>query len=958
MKKKLLAVMLCAAMTTGLLAGCGKQAEQPAPEPAQAPTETQQPADTGAATASEIPQDYKYYFSMDGGEAGVHLAARDAAATPMVQATGDEVTYIPGVKGSAAYTDGVNGLKLDVNGVGQKYTVSFWVYAARNAQYMPTLQFGPDMHGDATGGQHYVNFTWASWNPTSDDLSYPSIWAYDQAADGAPWPNWYTDDVNAHTREWVNITMTVDPADASADGSLIEAKLYMNGERLNGYDADGNVRPVNVVQNAMEPSDNFDFLLGINYWDATMKGAFDEVYVYDYVLDESQVKALYAAGNPSVAFEEPERIIVVTPDPKAVAALGTTEYAASLRDGYIGTTQIKDGETWKFKLKNWSDGKDTKNNYALAFGSADPAEEGYTEYGMLYADASGEGWFENAQYTYTWGNWNTWSQSSMAEADTTVNVTRDGDQLRVEAYNVDYNLASQDMTAVATMDISAEDPLFISVTNQNSYVELLSAKNATISATAGMTLGVPEMSSGFWSEFTPVWAVPAGESRSIGFTNYTAAENNWENFVVILQNTAYGHSADQAEGYAEYGVVRADNFGWGAGYDGIAVAECDWNWDTFKDDINGAHIDLTVTNHGDTADVNFTARTASGAEYHQSYTGIAVDGDLYYCLTLEKAYLQFDGTVVGSTGLDAGFWTMFGDVWAVPEGRSTSVSFKNYTAGENNWENFVAILQNVPGGHSADAYEGYKEYGVVRADNFGWGEGYDGIATAECDWNWDTFKEDINGANIDLTVVNNGDTADIHIVALTEAGAVYHQDYTGIAIDGDLYLTLTLEKAYLVMNSTTVGNADNTTGWWSQHSAVKPVAEGETEYVTLTNYNDGGDNWHNFVVILQNTPAGHSAEAAEGYAEYAVVRADNFGWGAGYDGIATAECDWNWDTFMEDMDGAHALIAITNNGDTADIVITVTTAAGKVYHQSYTGIATGGDLYYCLSCEAAHVNIN
>ncbi|MCR4897477.1 MAG: LamG domain-containing protein [Lachnospiraceae bacterium] len=953
MKKKVLSALLSGLLAVTMLAGCGKGADQPAPAP-DAGTESSG-SETASTPAADIPQDYKYYFSMDGGEAGVHKAARDSAATPMVQAIDDEVTYIPGVKGQAAYTDGVNGLKLDVNGVGQKYTVSFWVYAARNAQYMPTLQYGPDMHGDATGGQHYVNFTWASWNPTSDDLSYPSIWAYDQNAEGAPWPNWYADDVNAHTREWVNITMTVDPAETNADGTLIQAHLYMNGEELVGTDSEGNARPVNIVQNSMEPSDNYDFLLGINYWDATMKGAFDEVYIYDYVLSADQIKGLYAAGDTSVAFQEPERVLVVTPDEKATASLGTVDYKASLRGAFVGETEIKEGETYKVKLKNWSDGLDTKDNYAIAFGNAATDASDYKEYGLLYADASGEGWFEKAEYNYTWGNWNTWSQSSMVEADSTVTITREGDTLTVYASNVDYNLSPQDMTAVAKMSISADDPLFFAITNQNSYVDLLSVKNATITANAGLTLGVPEMTSAFWTEFTPVWAVPEGESRTIGFTNYTDGAENWDNFVVILQNTEFGHSADAAEGYAEYAVVRADNYGWGAGYDGVVTPECDWNWDTFKDDINGAHIDLTVTNNGDTADITFTARTTAGTEYHQSYTGIATGGDLYYCLSLEKAYLQFDSTVVGSMNLDAPFWNTFSDVWYVPEGGTKSISFRNYTAGENNWENFVAILQNVPAGHSADAYEGYLEYGVVRADNYGWGAGYDGIATAECDWNWDTFKDDINGADIDLTVVNNGDTADIHIVALTQSGAVYHQDYTGIQTGGDLYLTLTLEKAYLVMNGTTTGNVDNTTGWWTQHSAVKPVAKGETEYVTFTNFNDGADNWHNFVIVLQNTAFGHSAEAAEGYAEYCVVRADNFGWGGGYDGIVTPECDWNWDTFMDDMNGAHICAAITNNGDTADIVIYCTTVAGTVYTQKYMGITTGGDLYYCLGCENAHV---
>jgi hypothetical protein len=61
---------------------------------------------------------------------------------------------------------------------------------------------------------------------------------------------------------------------------------------------------------------------------------------------------------------------------------------------------------------------------------------------------------------------------------------------------------------------------------------------------------------------------------------------------------------------------------------------------------------------------------------------------------------------------------------------------------------------------------------------------------------------------------------------------------------------------------------------------------------------------------------------------------------------------------MDDMNGAHICAAITNNGDTADIVIYCTTVAGTVYTQKYMGITTGGDLYYCLGCEMAHVVVD
>ena len=137
--------------------------------------------------------------------------------------------------------------------------------------------------------------------------------------------------------------------------------------------------------------------------------------------------------------------------------------------------------------------------------------------------------------------------------------------------------------------------------------------------------------------------MPAGESASVTFTDYVPAEgSNWNTFVVVLQNTPTGHGADQAEGYAEYAVVRCDNFGWGAGYDGNEnlVLDCNWNWDTFITDMNGAKVVVTVTNNGDTADVIANVTTLAGAEYYQSYKGIAVTGDLYFCLGVDSSCLD------------------------------------------------------------------------------------------------------------------------------------------------------------------------------------------------------------------------------------------------------------------------------------------------------------------------------
>ena len=272
---------------------------------------------------------------------------------------------------------------------------------------------------------------------------------------------------------------------------------------------------------------------------------------------------------------------------------------------------------------------------------------------------------------------------------------------------------------------------------------------------------------------------------------------NWHNFVVVLQNLPNIHGVDADPSYLEYAAVRADNYGWGAGYASAAL-ECNWNWDTFKSDMNGADIVLDITNHGTTADVVFTAYTKTGNVYTQKYTGIAVDGDVYYCLTCESAFLDIIGTCVGNLDCSTGWWTTWTDTVKIEAGETANVKFRNYTSGMENWHNFVVVLQNLPNIHGVDADPSYLEYAAVRADNYGWGAGY-ASATLECNWNWDTFKSDMNGALVNLDITNNGTTADIVATVTTTNGTVYTQKYLGIAVDGDLYYCLTCEQAWLAI---------------------------------------------------------------------------------------------------------------------------------------------------------------
>ena len=152
-------------------------------------------------------------------------------------------------------------------------------------------------------------------------------------------------------------------------------------------------------------------------------------------------------------------------------------------------------------------------------------------------------------------------------------------------------------------------------------------------------IGLEDNTTGWWTAFSDDVKVPAGETRSFSFTNYTDGKNNWDNFVTILRN------ADKKE----YGVVRADNYGWGNGYDGClhdGTAAADWaGWLAA---MNGAKVTVYVTNcNNGTADVQAVMKGTDGKTYTQYYLGIStVDpADLYVSFTADHSHL-----VAGAAG--------------------------------------------------------------------------------------------------------------------------------------------------------------------------------------------------------------------------------------------------------------------------------------------------------------------
>ena len=145
-----------------------------------------------------------------------------------------------------------------------------------------------------------------------------------------------------------------------------------------------------------------------------------------------------------------------------------------------------------------------------------------------------------------------------------------------------------------------------------------------------------------------------------------------------------------------------------------------------------------------------------------------------------------------------------------------------------------------------------------------------------------------------------------------------------------------------------LGETNNSSAWWSVHTGNLDVPIGQTRKVVFTNYSSKANNWNNFVIVVR----------AQNNTEYAVLRADNFGWGSGYGSCVHGGTQGDWAPWLASMDGAKVTVYITNvNNGTADVQIVMRGTDGKTYTQHYLGIDSinPNDLYFAFTIDSCHL---
>ena len=416
------------------------------------------------------------------------------------------------------------------------------------------------------------------------------------------------------------------------------------------------------------------------------------------------------------------------------------------------------------------------------------------------------------------------------------------------------------------------------------------------------TIGATDYTTGWWASFSKYYQIPEGGKWITQFNlNINPnASNTYKNFALIICN-----DADRGSN-KEYGAIR---------YDYQPSGNSEW----------GDYIDRSLA----TSTLEFATDTDAGVDQLGGKVTLTIDrtgGGLIVTLTngkVTKTYTQTSPLV--NLNDDPSNTTI--RAFLVPEG--SYINFIGSTIEPIG--GFTSAEDKLPLSMTLNGVPKKVLQGTELADAFA-----NVTATVEFE---QAVSKTVPASELTFQAI-----PDMNSLGTKTLVAVYNKSYKGESVSPVIaYANFdVVDKMY-----TSLGATDNSTGWWSAHSENIKVGPNETFVSTFTNYTSGVSNWNNFVIVLckaDNT-------------EYAVVRADNYGWGDSYGACLPSGGQLDWGAWLKAMDEAMVTVSVTNNGGSADVKCVMEGNDGETYYQDYIGISPidGDNLWFRFTVDGCHM---
>ena len=294
----------------------------------------------------------------------------------------------------------------------------------------------------------------------------------------------------------------------------------------------------------------------------------------------------------------------------AIAALSSSSGSTTLGQ----KRYTKQQEVWAVKADAKAAIKYTANKMSLPFDDGTIIEESLTlpTEGLLGTNVS----------------WKSSNESVLASDGT---VMGKGEVTMTMTISKDNYVYTKDYTLKVDADVAADAQVY--------YPESMQ-KNTT---------------AGWWTNFSnDYYKLKKGGKAEFKFYNYSNKNANWNNWCLVAATAERG-----AEGYAEHFALRADNYAWFAAAGGNTAEntsnvdftmKSEYNWDTFKDDMDGSLVDMNVEfTTGNVVKVVSTITTKAEKVYNYSFTMKLVQNqsDVTLFFVNEGSYIDGSGIATG-----------------------------------------------------------------------------------------------------------------------------------------------------------------------------------------------------------------------------------------------------------------------------------------------------------------------
>ena len=316
----------------------------------------------------------------------------------------------------------------------------------------------------------------------------------------------------------------------------------------------------------------------------------------------------------------------------------------------------------------------------------------------------------------------------------------------------------------------------------------------------------------YWTNFSKdKYLLESGEDKALNFKfyNYTLGLQNWQNWILCAASSETDATSHANVIFA----LRCDNWEILGGAENQGTKDSDFNWDTFKKDMDGSFVDMTVKYDSSTGTFTMTSTitTADGVKtYKYNWTKVisTKPNNLYLYFTGENSYISKEkataktyypeSTNKVTTG---GYWTnpSIAD-YAITPGQKLNFQFYNYSSKANIWNNW--LLCGIK--EQSQKADGSKCEFILRTDNWD-------IIANNGDRCTDNYKRKENSAELADDVLTNLDGSLVNMdVMYSEAGRLgvkatftkgdvsyVHTYYKDITDKSQLYLFFQGDGSYI-----------------------------------------------------------------------------------------------------------------------------------------------------------------